>query len=350
MALPIFFLAKRKLAAERKSATISDTTVKKLAISSAVILLANPAHQTALNARKRLVTHERMDIEKELAFTAAIMSTKDGAKQSILWHHRSWLLQKLPAASVAPSSSKRPPVVRGSKQANLQTTLSWSKVSLSVKNPLPRDGLYGAKLSPERLKRELELIAQATEAYPRNYHAWAYRRQCLANALASRDPKAPDCPFTVLVVAELSFIRRWIELHISDHSAVHYLGALHAAFGARPNANSGDLSAVKQGYGHDEPQPISWPENTSPSLTHAGSLLGVYPDHPSLWMYLRMTADGPDQVSMVPFIWKVVRGWAMDKRLPGSFDADTQRQIRLEAFKFLVWGGLQVTHVLSMYA
>ncbi|KII92098.1 hypothetical protein PLICRDRAFT_50528 [Plicaturopsis crispa FD-325 SS-3] len=343
MALPIFSTARKNIA------SLSDSIVKDLSASSAIILLANPAHQTALNARKRLIMHNKLDVEKELELTAALLSTKDGSKQSILWHHRAWLLPRLPITDVV-LLSKHPSTDDRFKQL----MLSWSKTSLSLKDPPPLappapplppfTDLPGTKLSPKRLEHELGLTARACEAYPRNYHAWAHRRRCLEIALASRT-RDPHCPSTALVMAELSVIRRWIEQHISDHSAVCYMGVLLEAFSmdpepCKPCGTDSESNKDEDDDDDDEPYPIRWPKNTSMPLDHAWSLLSMYPDHQSLWMSLRQSDYSNDS----SFIDKFVRGWALGERLPTSFSAETQRWIQLEALKFFYWKGIKNSH------
>ncbi|RPD52751.1 hypothetical protein L227DRAFT_658671 [Lentinus tigrinus ALCF2SS1-6] len=74
---------------------VSDRNIAEAAASSSVLLLVNPAHQCALNARKRLVELGSLDAAHELAFMGALLTLREGAKQSILWQHRRWLLRRI---------------------------------------------------------------------------------------------------------------------------------------------------------------------------------------------------------------------------------------------------------------
>ena len=117
-AVPWFSKAKRALKVLKPTASgghISTSSAEDLRYSSSVLLLANPAHQTALNARKSLVQHGLLDAALELRFTAALLHVRTCAKQSLLWHHRRWLLRRLYPTSprrMSTSSDLRSSTVR----------------------------------------------------------------------------------------------------------------------------------------------------------------------------------------------------------------------------------------------
>lgn len=83
-ALQVFAQCKvRSNAPDTAPSDLSETT-RGLTSTSAVILLANPAHTTALNTRKRLLQGKILQCEIELKFTEALLSSRNCSNQSIL--------------------------------------------------------------------------------------------------------------------------------------------------------------------------------------------------------------------------------------------------------------------------
>lgn len=150
-----------------KHSTISPWLVA----CTSIIILANPAHQTALNARKRCIQLQVLDANIELGIVAAMVTgIKDCAKQSIIWEHRRWILRHL---------------------------------------------YLGQHIPVDSLQKELDLITRAAELYPRNYFAWNHW-QYIMELLHSSDN-------LLLLRGEFDRTTRWIELHIADYSATHHL-------------------------------------------------------------------------------------------------------------------------------
>ncbi|KAF7298072.1 Ubiquitin-protein ligase [Mycena chlorophos] len=192
--------------------------------ASSVILLVNPAHQTALNARKRLIKSEALSAEAELRFYEQLMpSSRPAAKESISWAHRRWLLQHI-----------------------------------------------SATIPPNRFDTEFKLIARCCELYPRNYYAWTHHSflvQYLCSALSESHGPASSAYESVLV-GQAHALRYWIETHVSDFSAMHHYCELLSCLQALP---------------------MQFAELSEPSahLSHVLGLVALYPDHESLWVYLR---------------------------------------------------------------
>lgn len=88
-----------------------------------------PDHNTALNARKRLLVAQG-EWEKELYVLNLLYCIPRNAKSSILWHHRYWVLSHL----------------------------------------------YGDSWRPDIIRSELTTITKACKLYPKNYYAWHYRQ------------------------------------------------------------------------------------------------------------------------------------------------------------------------------
>lgn len=199
-----------------------------------VVLLANPAHQTALNSRKRLVQNHLVDPRWELNFSASLLSCRECAKESILWHHRRWLLRMIHEVPAIASSDGIPAVV-------------------------PSDAL----------EVEFACASTACHLYPRNYHAWTHRRFCVEALIAS--PKSGGPSNLSVLAKEHRGTLEWIESHVSDYSAMNYAINFEKML---PGGNPTGCSSVKD---------------------HATSLLQSYPDHESLWMYLRGSPTSEDE-------------------------------------------------------
>ncbi|KAK0460930.1 uncharacterized protein EV420DRAFT_1477812 [Desarmillaria tabescens] len=203
-----------------------------LIASSIVILLLNSAHQTALNARKRLIILGKLDANKELVLTGTMISgNRECAKQSMIWAHRRWIFEQL-----------YPP------------------------NP---PSLPHAQLPLALVRNELRILAQSCELYPRNYYAWIHRSYCMQSimdlVIATPSPAAE-----AILEEEYLSLLRWIDLHVSDYSAMHYLCLLVQRFSIL-QFSTPRLQSIN---------PISL-------FDHAMSLLSSYPKHEALWMYVR---------------------------------------------------------------
>ncbi|TFY57403.1 hypothetical protein EVJ58_g7038 [Rhodofomes roseus] len=252
-----YVVAVREFAKLRPSPRSASSPIdaERLAHLSAVILLANPAHQTALNTRKQLFSSGLLDTSKELQFLSALLVVRECSKESLLWHHRRWLLRRIVTTDVV---------------ANARCIRQ-------------EDTLRDTVLSTETLRSEFAIVAQACETYPRNYFAWIHRYLCLeALVMLARSPTPFQQAYRSLLLEEVLFARTWIERHISDYTAVHYFCNMH-------------LLLLRQ---EDIPLPIDAARTLDldhiDNLTlrtalyaHAKSLLASYPEHETMWLYLR---------------------------------------------------------------
>lgn len=205
-----------------------------------VVLLANSAHQTALNSRKRLVQNQTIDPHWELNFSASLLSCRECAKESILWHHRRWLLGVIHEVPPAAGSDTIPETV-----------------------------------SPDALEAEFACAFTACDLYPRNYHAWAHRRYCAKALVASLQSEVPSN--SGVLANEYRRTLKWIEFHVSDYSAMNYA-----------------INFEKMLPGENPT------EGCLPTKEHATSLLRSYSDHESLWMYLRGSGTFGDEKELIP--------------------------------------------------
>lgn len=208
--------------------------------ASCVILLANPAHYTALNVRKRLIQTGSLSAHAELIFSSRLLlSCRPCSKESILWAHRRWIFGLLyPRSQVESSACGSPPEV-----------------------------------PPDAIEDEFQLISQCCDNYPRNYHAWSHHHfvvQCIYTSLRGSDPAAS--PYLPVFVGEFLKLRRWIETHVSDHSAMHQFCNIVSRLPLDLLQCNSTLGELAQPAAH---------------FQHAISLLTSFPSHESLWMYLR---------------------------------------------------------------
>lgn len=235
------FAATRKLSRFHTSSYSTMTPViQDVVDSSAVLIFMNPAHQTALNARKRLIEHKLIDMGQEFKFTAALLSCRHCCKQGELWYHRRWLLQRIY------------PIQRSHQGAD---------IALNSQN------FY---LAPNDLSVEMNLVTRACELYPRNYFAWTHRTICIQSTLTSTMHPTTSDVFTEIFSKEVLGVTQWIESHISDYGAVNHLKTLaHLVEDVEKASLLHDLQRLL------------------PLIGHAITLVRAFPEHETLWMYLR---------------------------------------------------------------
>ncbi|KAG6335486.1 hypothetical protein ID866_3593 [Astraeus odoratus] len=242
-AIGIFNTARSILSSSRGGHQIgvNGHPTELLLVSTSVIVLANPAHETALNARKRLVLEGAINPHDELRLTASLLSSQHCVKHSELWYHRRWLLSFL------------------SEPVDVDTS---------------RDTYFC--MPPADLRREVALASRACELYPRNYFAWMHRLICFRSFAREYLVGHLRKEFGCILDDEVADIKRWIELHVSDHSAVQYLISL-----CRTCTGHHDLHDMYEGLHHE-------------LHLHAISLVRTYPSHESLWMYVHATSSLSD--------------------------------------------------------
>jgi protein prenyltransferase alpha subunit repeat containing protein 1 len=233
-----------------------------------VVLLANPSHQTALNSRKKLIENSVVDPCWELNFSGSLLSCRECTKESILWHHRRWLLHVIHEVPATVGTDSIPETI-----------------------PL------------NALEAEFACASVACHLYPRNYHAWTHRRFCAEAFVASLQLEVSSN--SVVLVEEYQKTLKWIESHISDYSAMNYA-----------------TNFQKMLPGREPTQELLSTEE------HVTSLLRTFPDHESLWMYLRgsVTLEGEKELL------------ASMKTLPSA---------RKFALRHMVWRKISVSSSLS---
>jgi protein prenyltransferase alpha subunit repeat containing protein 1 len=147
----------------------------------------------------------------------------------------------------------------------------------------------------------------------------------------------------MLISNEVTRIRRWIEQHISDSSAVHYLvtlldhlndeGLMDVLPFAPPLAKEQPMPEVGEA-------PIR-AENLSSSTSHAMSLVQSYPDHESLWLYFRAVScqEQAQSDAIQTFSRSFIFPWARQTLLPYGFDS---KLVAIYAYRYIARKACQV--------
>lgn len=246
-----------------------SSDIREISATTSCILLLNPAHQTALTSRKRLIRDGHLNPEKELIFTELLLrGSKECAKQSIIWDHRRWCFKELygimgPKPSTVPSCAEH-----------------WSTAEEMQTFP---------KIPPAVIQHELNIIQHTCQTYPRNYHAWAHWHfiidACLASVYFHSSTADSDEPeplagrrpdFLDVIIAECTRLRGWVEHNVSDYSAMHQLCQIQ--------------NLIEQLLHSGVLVPDSAKNLTSLALVDQSiSLVTTFPSHESLWMYLRIS-------------------------------------------------------------
>ncbi|KIK42133.1 hypothetical protein CY34DRAFT_12570 [Suillus luteus UH-Slu-Lm8-n1] len=248
-AVPIFSAARKASGLhtlENSSNHTLSSAIQDLIDSSAVLILMNPAYQTALNARKQLIARNLITVEQELKFTAALLSSRHCCKQSELWYHRRWLLRRIYPTPSFPQ---------------------WLAEDVIPDSP----NFY---LPPNDLTVEIHLVTRACELYPRNYFGWNHRTICIQSALVPGVHFNTSDVFTEIFAKEIASVMQWIESHVSDYSAVHHLKTLARLI--------------------EDTESAFLPDNLLPVFGHALTLVRAFPEHETLWQYLRVFWDEGD--------------------------------------------------------
>ncbi|KAG5280687.1 hypothetical protein AALO_G00062890 [Alosa alosa] len=155
------------------------------------LLLLNPDFTTAWNVRKELLECGVLSPEKDL-YLGKLALTKF-PKSPETWIHRRWVLQRL-QRELCPGLGERKEQADGEHGDGGEATR------------------HGERLR-RLLQEEMRVCADAAGRYPSNYNAWSHRIWVLQH-LAKGNVK--------ILHDELSSMRLWVSMHVSDHSGFHY--------------------------------------------------------------------------------------------------------------------------------
>ncbi|KAJ1342813.1 hypothetical protein BSLG_002632 [Batrachochytrium salamandrivorans] len=192
-------------------ASDENPAYKTIAEASQALVLINPECYTAWNARKHLICQGFIDPLDEFHYTSLLLSKH--RKSSIVWAHRFW--------------------IRSHLSSDILCTL------------LPLD---------------INVCQQAADSYKRNYPAWTYRM------------KIAGSPSKDYILAELSTVRKWTKMHVSDYSGWNYCQWL--------------LSRLAE----LDPQSDQVAQQLIQELNLVHSLIDMCSGHESLWNHLRFVS------------------------------------------------------------
>ncbi|XP_029296413.1 protein prenyltransferase alpha subunit repeat-containing protein 1 [Cottoperca gobio] len=163
-----------------------------LADITCTLLLLNPDFTTAWNVRKELLQCGVLNPEKDL-YLGKLALTKF-PKSPETWIHRRWVLQQILRQFSAVGRSRKP------QQGEAEQADAERSHQLS-------DNLA------RTLHQEMKVCSDAACRYPSNYNAWSHRIWVLQHMAKGNVKVFHD---------ELSSMRLWVSMHVSDHSGFHY--------------------------------------------------------------------------------------------------------------------------------
>ncbi|KZT23524.1 hypothetical protein NEOLEDRAFT_1149255 [Neolentinus lepideus HHB14362 ss-1] len=246
----VYLVAVRQMTLLKPISRLDQTEASNFVRLTSVVLLANSAHQTALSHRKSLIQASVLNPERELEFVGALLTIREASKQSLLWYYRRWLLRCIHGDN--PSSHNQ-----------------------------SEDDLFRTPLSLGVIRKELTTVARACEIYPRNYYAWLHRHHCATVLVSScrgivegHSKSRQVDAFVDALLEEFHWARQWLENHVADYSAADYLVKL----ATRVHTTIFDCRSSSTALSRE-----------ADSLeAHALSLVQSYPDHETMWMYMRL--------------------------------------------------------------
>ncbi|EGX48510.1 hypothetical protein AOL_s00080g139 [Orbilia oligospora ATCC 24927] len=181
-ARPLFFSTLSNLSSS--TSTPPTSTFLTLLNTSAILLLHDSEHLTAINARKRVLITlfppgtpfpignrgQELPIspQSEYFFITSLLTSPlhRHTKSPHLWSHRRWLITTYP--SLKHPIPPPPPGAAGN-------TTSSSSSSISSR-PGTADNSALTKSFRRWCRKEVSTVLRAAEAHPKNYYAWTYAR------------------------------------------------------------------------------------------------------------------------------------------------------------------------------
>ncbi|XP_010901693.2 protein prenyltransferase alpha subunit repeat-containing protein 1 [Esox lucius] len=183
------------------------------------LLLLNPDFTTAWNVRKELLQCGALSPQKDL-YLGKLALTKF-PKSPETWIHRRWVLKQVLRECFPPEPDRKEQV--GGDRCNAVERLRLGEHLHRV------------------LHDEIKVCANAAGRYPSNYNAWSHRIWVVQHMAQDNLKVLHD---------ELSSMRQWVSMHVSDHSGFHYrqfllkclVGALSLSPSSSPQTDARGLS------------------------------------------------------------------------------------------------------------
>jgi protein prenyltransferase alpha subunit repeat containing protein 1 len=203
----------------------------QILMATDALMLVNPDHSTAWGDRRRALIATSGDWTREMQFLNLMMTQHSKAPSS--WGHRKYVLQQIVEGIVKETD-------------NNETTLV------------------------DLVHKEIAHCSKIAEKFPKNYYAWTHRRYLWSSCILPHLQSNNEI-FQTLLQKEFDALKAWLEQHISDHSAVHYLTQV--------------LEIQLRSMQKDESQSLAVSKK---SLDLSQSLLSTHSDHESLWILRRL--------------------------------------------------------------
>ncbi|XP_070760846.1 protein prenyltransferase alpha subunit repeat-containing protein 1 isoform X2 [Enoplosus armatus] len=224
------------------------------------LLLLNPDFTTAWNVRKELLQCGVLNPEKDL-YLGKLALTKF-PKSPETWIHRRWVLQQI----LRQFSAQQQQQQGEAEQADAER-------SQQLSDRLART-----------LHQEMKVCSDAACRYPSNYNAWSHRIWVLQHMAMGNVKVFHD---------ELSSMRLWVSMHVSDHSGFHYRQFLLKELIT-------ELSQTPASTAPTTSSPQHWSNTVPSSSPHhhilqlfrqemelCSDLIQSFPGHETLWSHRR---------------------------------------------------------------
>ncbi|CAJ1967566.1 unnamed protein product [Cylindrotheca closterium] len=220
----------------------------QILMATNALMLVNPDHSTAWGDRRRALIATSGDWVREMQFLNLLMTQHSKAPSS--WGHRKYVLQQIVKAIV-------------------------------VVKEISDD--YESKLV-DLVHKEIAFCSKIADKFPKNYYAWTHRRYLWSSCILPHLQQSYHATIIVLLNQEFDALKLWLEQHISDHSAVHYLGQV-LEMRLQQQQDQQQQQHIQSSSSSLNDLSISIAHN---SLNLANALLKTHPDHESLWILRRL--------------------------------------------------------------
>ena len=133
---------------------------------------------------------------------------------------------------------------------------------------------------------EIDICQKIAERYPKNYYAWTHRRFLWTILMTTT---TSSTMIKDLLQKEYLTLFQWLNHHISDHSAVHYLcQVLQLLLQQQQQQQHDDGDDDDKDDNDDNDNVVLLLEIAKTSLEETKRLIKNHPNHESLWILRRM--------------------------------------------------------------
>jgi hypothetical protein len=199
---------------------------------------------------------------------------------------------------------------------------------------------------------EMNTCTQVAERYPKNYYAWTHRRYLWTVLLPHIHP--PDASVVVLQEEFLN-ICKWLQRHVSDHSAAHYGSQVLELWWVCSSSSTQFIKEVPQQQQRRHQQMISDTSSISiaqQALKEVRGLVQRHPNHETMWIFRRLVVGvllqhlrEEDRTLVIEEIQTVYKE-VVDAVLSTEGKKDTTTAaVAHHAWTFLVWSAMQLQDV-----